>query len=807
MNLWSSLRDMSSRNVRRAGAAVTAVAVGLALTAGCLNRPVVQQDPQTSNVFVDQIRQTAIDKIDLLFVIDNSISMADKQAILSVAVPGLVERLVNPDCVQVDAEGEVIARTPARATGEPCDEGWDVEFNPVDDIHIGVVTSSLGGHGGDICSPDGSGAGSWNETKNDRGRLLPTVRPDLNLPSSDAAGFLAWDPANTTREQLKADFQQHVQGAGEIGCGYEATLEAWYRFLIDPSPPLDMVTIDQDGDGKMDVAVPAQDGNGIIVDNTVLEQRNAFLRADSLVAVIVLTDENDCSVVDGGIGWLTASATFNGNSFNMPAATTACDTNPNDKCCRSCGLTSNVDGCAPLDQDANCQAGRDGSMDALNLRCWNQKQRFGFDLLYPIERYVAALRDPQIYDTHRCDASGNCPLVQNPLFDVRDASSPRDQSLVFLAGIVGVPWQDIANDASLADATRLEYLSAPELSATGRWDLILGHPEADNPAAEASLPVDPLMREQSNPRSGSHPITGEAVAPETSTDPGANSINGHEYKNTDNGDLQYACIFPLSTVRDCSDTANMACDCAETDIPKNRPLCNPPGGGDAGLNQYSAKAYPGLRLLQTLRDFGDNSIVASICPKVTDPGQVPGGESDAAFGYNPAVAAIIDRLKEVLGGRCLPRQLVPNEETNLVPCAVVEATQTPNDCNPALGRGPVDPDVVPAVHKQLEASGSCGGATPIRCDSYNLCEIKQLTGDPQQQCLNQTDYPASSVPGYCYIDAAQGIGDESLLVGCPATEQRKLRFVGENTPASGSITFIACVGAAFTDEKGDPTMP
>ena len=113
MNLWSSLRDVSSRNVRRAGAVITAVAVGLALMAGCLNRPVVQQDPQTSNVFVDQIRQTAIDKIDLLFVIDNSISMADKQQILSIAVPGLVERLVNPDCVQVDALGDVIARMPA----------------------------------------------------------------------------------------------------------------------------------------------------------------------------------------------------------------------------------------------------------------------------------------------------------------------------------------------------------------------------------------------------------------------------------------------------------------------------------------------------------------------------------------------------------------------------------------------------------------------------------------------------------------------------------------------------------------------
>lgn len=49
----------------------------------------------SSPYVVNQIRQTAIDKIDLLFVVDNSASMADKQALLSQAVPGLVERLVN----------------------------------------------------------------------------------------------------------------------------------------------------------------------------------------------------------------------------------------------------------------------------------------------------------------------------------------------------------------------------------------------------------------------------------------------------------------------------------------------------------------------------------------------------------------------------------------------------------------------------------------------------------------------------------------------------------------------------------------
>lgn len=54
----------------------------------------------------------------------------------------------------------------------------------------------------------------------------------------------------------------------------------------------------------------------------------------------MLTDENDCSIVDGGIGWIAASRA-NGE---MPPATSECDSNPNDKCCRSCGLTSDFFG-------------------------------------------------------------------------------------------------------------------------------------------------------------------------------------------------------------------------------------------------------------------------------------------------------------------------------------------------------------------------------------------------------------------------------------------------------------------------------
>jgi uncharacterized spore protein YtfJ len=41
---------------------------------------------------VSPISQQAVDKVDMLFMVDNSISMADKQQILTSAVPQLVDR-------------------------------------------------------------------------------------------------------------------------------------------------------------------------------------------------------------------------------------------------------------------------------------------------------------------------------------------------------------------------------------------------------------------------------------------------------------------------------------------------------------------------------------------------------------------------------------------------------------------------------------------------------------------------------------------------------------------------------------------
>ncbi len=132
-----------ARLVRAGVASLAAVSAIAALATGCLDRPVVEAAPKTSNLFVDQIVQTAVDKIDLLFMIDNSVSMADKQEILKSAVPLLVTRLVTPACV--DGMGVPLPNGAHTDDAGNCATGA-AEFTAIGDIHIGIVSSSLGAH-------------------------------------------------------------------------------------------------------------------------------------------------------------------------------------------------------------------------------------------------------------------------------------------------------------------------------------------------------------------------------------------------------------------------------------------------------------------------------------------------------------------------------------------------------------------------------------------------------------------------------------------------------------------------------------
>jgi hypothetical protein len=802
-----SASGRSARLVRATLAGAAAVLAVAGLATGCLDRKVVPAKPTTSNVFVDQIVQTAVDKIDLLFMIDNSVSMADKQEILAAAVPVLLGRLVTPICVDgngVPTSGNSDVNG-ACATGSP-------EFSPIGDIHIGIVSSSLGAHGGNVCSAPAAGDDPANTHLDDQAHLIGSVRTGVTTWNN--SGFLAWDPSGlkdvppgeSNPDTLKANFKAMVVATGEHGCGYEASLESWYRFLVDPEPPM---TVSKVGN------VTQRQGT----DATLLAQRAAFLRPDSLVAIVMLSDENDCSIRDDGVGW------FVGATSHMPKATAACANNPNDPCCRSCAQneSSPPSGCMALAQDPVCMGATAGSYntwdnlnDSLNLRCYNQKQRFGFDLLYETNRYVNALTAPVL--ALQSDPSKS---VANPLYDPGNSGKPpRDPSLVFLAGIIGVPWQDISTADSLGSPTALTYLTATELAAPDangktRWDQLLGNAAASPPVP----PSDPFMVETTGvptPRSGTNPNVAVQIVPANSMNPTASAINGHEQNIPDLADLQYACTFKLATPKPCM-PGDSACDCSPTKdgdasavTMANSPLCQPPGGGAAGTTQYYAKAYPGARELTVLRDFKANAIVASICPKVS----VATGDptSDPNYGYNPAVGAIIERLKEALKGKCLPRALahvvdMNGNPTPAVECQVIEA-QRAGKCNcPAgtvtSGRTAADPAIYPAVFRQLESSGTCGTVMgQPSCDTgangFCMCEIQQETDQALADCQNATGNPP---PGYCYIDNPASVA----LKNCPDNQKRLLKFVdsaASKTPAQGAIAFIACLGAPIGADGG-----
>jgi hypothetical protein len=530
--------------------------------------------------------QQTSNKLDVLFVIDNSSSMAGKQKVLASSLTGFLS--------QVGALSK--------------------------DIHFGVITTSIGAHGGStVCQS------SLDPHNDDQAQLVPSKRD--GVPSYMGSGYLSFDATGlagvSDLTQLGSDLAATLVAAGEDGCGYEAPLEAMYRFLVDPEPPVS-------------VELQAQQSTPTGINDALLKQRSAFLRPDSSLAILILSDENDCSIMDTGIGWFMTS------NARMPLATSACATNPNDPCCRSCAEheTEPPAGCTALNEDSVCKnvpagqafATTDALHDSLNLRCFDQQRRFGFDLLYPVGRYSNALSNPKILNRAGM-------LVDSPLFAARDGKGPRSASLITVSLIVGAPWQDLATPASLS-ASKLEYLDGAGLESAGRWPILIGDRTKNQP------PSDPFMIESSEPRTGMNPLTQTALSPASSTSPTANPINGHEENVPNFDDLQHACTFPLTTPIVCM--PGEVCECAPDkngDLTSvrdtNSALCQPPAGGPADATQYYGKGYPSTRELEFARAMGARAVAGSICPKAN-----PQDASEA--GYTAVLNALATRLAVTL---------------------------------------------------------------------------------------------------------------------------------------------------------------
>ncbi|MBK9263822.1 MAG: hypothetical protein IPM54_28965 [Polyangiaceae bacterium] len=562
-------------------------------------------------------------RIDLVIAVDNSRGMVHKQSFLAEAIPSLLQGLTNPLCI--DPNGVAPSSQPADPDSA-CPAGLVRAFPPQTDIHIGVVSSSLGGHGSDSC-PDmdmQSCPGAINTSNNDRGHLLSrkNVCTTETIPTYANKSFLAWDPQQTLSppgeatlddgagKGLVPTLKEMIKGVGDIGCGYESQLESVYRFLADPEPHENIAIVDFK-------AIPQG------VDAALLSQRKDFLRPDSHLIVLMTSDENDCSTKEYGQFFLVNQLRApNGTAFRMPRARQECATNPADPCCKSCGQAP---GACPADPSCGDPAGPalyDEAEDKINLRCWDQKRRFGIDFLYPVDRYTQAFTKSTV--TNRAGE-----LVPNPIFTDLDPSDDkntvREPSQVLVAGILGVPWQNIARDPKDAKKGYKDWkeMMLPAGGYATVWEVITG-----NPAAFVA-PKDPLMNESVKPRWGTSPITGVTLA--SPMMPLGNSINGNEYTVTD--DLQYACIFDLPEQfhRNCKEGN---CECVDPN--NDNPLCaeNPDGSGRT--LQVRARALPGLRQLSVLQGLGSQAAVGSACAAQTSDRSAPD------FGYEPTMRSILD---------------------------------------------------------------------------------------------------------------------------------------------------------------------
>ncbi len=815
--------------------AVAALALALGVAA-CSGRGLSEEGSDQHHQFLLQYTFGEAPRLDLLLVLDNSGGMADKHRLLARALPDLFACLLAVNCE--DENGD-------RTLSEDgdCPEGFGATFTHFTDVHVGVITTSLGGHGGIACSPaEGS---TYSPDKDDRGELVAPLR---GVPTEGDQGFVTWQGhpwRNGTRDlaALTADVVDIVEAVGEMGCGYEAPLEAMYRFLVDPMPPLQVLN-----DGVRSFP----DG----LNTTLLEQRARFLRPDSAVGIVLLTDEDDCSVRDDGPGFFVTGATAGGR---VPRGTQRCATDPDDRCCRSCALveSSPPEGCAALDDDPACrQAAFKWEEEHPNLRCYEQKRRFGIDLLYPTRRYVDALTNSEVYG-RSCEGDEDCPpspqqpeggscvevggglrycrytnplMSDNPFYP--DQIPRSGSEVVFLTGIVGVPWQDVATAETLTDPDHLELIRSTAVaggeSLASRWDTLLGS------EATGGYPLDPFMWQSATPRlagqahaiSGvpypeANPITGDR--PLDPASPGAASpINGHEYQVTDGGSLQYACTYPLYAPVDCE---GGWCSClpADPNLSTN-PLCQAPGSAEASTTQRFGKAHPAPRILQVLKDYGFNAGVASACPKL-------GAKADRdspAFGYRPAMTSLFGRRfhqgPSRGHGSCFPRSL-PVAEDGSPPCLLVEITNARHGirCD-SPGRAPLAPAVAAVALQKYRETGRCDDQPSNPCSGYVLCEMTAAQGEDLERCLGLPDRELGwDTVGYCYLDAGQDrdgdgvarcaydpehpdawrdepdcLGNPALVDSCPQSARRDLRFPSWSleipVPYFNSVVMVACEG-------------
>ncbi len=200
--------------------------------------------------YVSEEYRFGTNMLDLLFVMDNTLSMGERQTALGEQVPAMIRELLQPS-------ETVSGRTPP----------------PVEDLHVGIISADMGSGGYRV-------AGCPDPIDGDDGVLQSAGRLPGCLGTYTAADCperrdeCPWlshsrtnpdDGSEPENPPIWEDFRC-IASLGTEGCGWEQPLEAMIEAL----------TTHSESSGP----------------------NEGFLRSDALLAVVFVTDEDDCSAAD-----------------------------------------------------------------------------------------------------------------------------------------------------------------------------------------------------------------------------------------------------------------------------------------------------------------------------------------------------------------------------------------------------------------------------------------------------------------------------------------------------------------------------
>ena len=202
--------------------------------------------------------RTTGEKIDLLFMVDNSNTMREEQAALREQFPRLIQRLLAG--VDLDGDGTL-------------------EYQGARDVHLGVVSSDLGLPG----IPNVPGCMNLG----DEGLLNNVASPEITGCSQQFFNppFLSYVQGTSDIDQTATDFAC-LATVGTEGCGFEQQLESALKAVWPGDDQNVTFVTDPQGFGATGNAGPGFP-NGDFIRNDPNDL--------SLVAIVLVTDEEDCS--------------------------------------------------------------------------------------------------------------------------------------------------------------------------------------------------------------------------------------------------------------------------------------------------------------------------------------------------------------------------------------------------------------------------------------------------------------------------------------------------------------------------------